>query len=421
MGHIPSHRWWSWIFEEAGLSKPRLDWVHTGWGMMSKDPKHRRCPAYYNFGFVIAPRIFVDRMGETFADELDAVDRVVENWAKSQIANTLAIARHDIPCGALSINDNFPLHVPEDAIRALNPDPDGKDSSEDIRIFHCLGDGEVNRSHFATRERVEEVLNRSEMSPAGRVLQQRLRRVCERIAEGGNELSHLTIPEYLHRNATDVVAEGYQHTGRILIDLATRRCGLENLDSTDVLDVGCGVRFTLTIINQRVAIKSYTGIDVDIEVISFLNEKVAAFDNRFRFGHLDAHNQMYNPSGDDLSRIGRLPVDKSFDVVWAFSLFTHLAPHDSHAMLHILRKYIRQDGKLFFSAFIDDDLDGNGMSGFVDRVAGSPLLEACYGRKYMESLIENAGWRVVSFYDKDPSRSIMHSFLCSPGQRNGSE
>ncbi len=179
----PSQVWWNRIFEKAGLPSPRLEWEHTGWGLMSQDPKHRRSPAYYNYGFLVAPRMFIERMGETYQAEIDIVDRVIENnWAKSQIANTLAFSRHGIPCGTLSINYNFPLHVPGDQMRILNPDEHGEDSNECIKIFHYLGQGEVNREHFATREGVEEVLNRPEMSAAGRVFQRKLQIVDRRIA-----------------------------------------------------------------------------------------------------------------------------------------------------------------------------------------------------------------------------------------------
>ena len=42
-------------------------------------------------------------------------------------------------------------------------------------------------------------------------------------------LSCLDVPEALHRNAADVAAAGYEHTGQALIDLATRSLGLEDL------------------------------------------------------------------------------------------------------------------------------------------------------------------------------------------------
>ena len=69
--------------------------------------------------------------------------------------NTLSFARHQIPCNTLSINYNFPLHVPGDKIRALNPDLDGANSAEDVKIFHYLGEGEFNKEHFATLKTLE--------------------------------------------------------------------------------------------------------------------------------------------------------------------------------------------------------------------------------------------------------------------------
>jgi hypothetical protein len=172
---------WNAVFAEAGLHRPALEWTHTGWGLMSTDTNHRECPAYYNYGFVVSPRSFAECTATSFESDLDAVDRVGENWAKSQIAVTLSIARHGYACGALDLNYNFPLHVPCDAIRAINPEPNGQESYEDVRIFHYLGDGEVNRNHFETREGVKEVLGRSQMSPAGRVFQRKLKIVDQRI------------------------------------------------------------------------------------------------------------------------------------------------------------------------------------------------------------------------------------------------
>jgi hypothetical protein len=75
-------------------------------------------------------------------------------------------------------------------------------------------------------------------------------------------LTSLEVPQVLHRNAPDVAALGYEHTGQTLINLATRSVGLQDLSDTDVLDVGCGVRFTQAIVNRRIPIKSYTGIEV---------------------------------------------------------------------------------------------------------------------------------------------------------------
>ncbi len=43
------------------------------------------------------------------------------------------------------------------------------------------------------------------------------------------------------------------------MNLVVERLGLRDLSESDVLDVGCGVRFTQAIINRDISINSYTG------------------------------------------------------------------------------------------------------------------------------------------------------------------
>lgn len=99
----------------------------------------------------------------------------------------------------------------------------------------------------------------------------------------------LTVPDDLHRrNAPCIREQGIETTGSALIKYATMRLGLEHLRHTDVLDVGCGVRFTQTIINRGLPIKSYTGVDADRRVIEFLQGAVD--DDRFSFALWNVHN-----------------------------------------------------------------------------------------------------------------------------------
>jgi hypothetical protein len=46
--------------------------------------------------------------------------------------------------------------------------------------------------------------------------------------------------------------------------------GLADLSNHDVLDVGCGTRFTQAFLEQGLPIKSYVGVDVYREMIEFL-------------------------------------------------------------------------------------------------------------------------------------------------------
>jgi 2-polyprenyl-3-methyl-5-hydroxy-6-metoxy-1,4-benzoquinol methylase len=221
-------------------------------------------------------------------------------------------------------------------------------------------------------------------------------------------LTRLEVPAHLHRNASRVVAAGYEHSGETLINLATRLAGIADLSDIDVLDMGCGVRHTMTIINRGIPIKSYTGVEVNRPIVDFLKEHVEAHDPRFRFFHWDVRNDLYNPEGPSLQSHGALPASDRFDLIWLFSVFTHLDPHDSEVMLRLLRRHIRGNGKLFFSAFIDEELDG-----FEDRDR-VPLVNAYYGRRFMDALIAKCGWKIEYFGVRDPKYFIQHHYLCSP-------
>jgi hypothetical protein len=119
------------------------------------------------------------------------------------------------------------------------------------------------------------------------------------------------------------------------------------------------------------------------------------------------HNALYNPEAPRMDSYQRLPVDDDYDLIVGFSLFTHLAPDDTACMLRLARKAIRDDGFLFFSAFCDDSVYR-----FEDRVPGKPLVNAYYNRGYLQDLIKDANWALVSY--EPPGSYIMDSFLCRP-------
>ena len=189
LAQTPSDVWWKRCFDAAGLETPSLDWQYSGWGLdwsdyknakiVSHDPDHRFGPPYFNYGIVIGPRSYFERMGETFVEELEAVRRVHDSCYRAQIANCLAFERHKIPCGKLPINYNFPLNLPGDAIRAINLDPDGENDFEDVRIFHYIG----ARKLFETPESVQALLNQTDLTGSWAAFQKKLRIVGQRTRE----------------------------------------------------------------------------------------------------------------------------------------------------------------------------------------------------------------------------------------------
>ncbi len=234
-------------------------------------------------------------------------------------------------------------------------------------------------------------------------------------------LIRLEVPEEFNRNTANITALGAEHTGQKLIEYAMERTGRVSLANVDVLDIGCGVRFTQTLINRAIPIRSYTGIEVDLPIVNFLKESVESRDRRFSFVHWDIRNELYNPSGEiSLPKLERLPIDGEYDLIWLFSVFTHLNLQDAEAMLRILRSHVRPSGSLFFSAFIDPRL-----TGFEDRVPETPLLKAYFGLRAMNEMLEQTGWAVDSFckmdyrlpiQERENQLPIVDNFTCKPRQ-----
>lgn len=216
----------------------------------------------------------------------------------------------------------------------------------------------------------------------------------------------LIVPEELNRNADIVRAAGPENTACEIISLVQERLSLHTLARCDVLDVGCGVRFTQAIVNRQIPIGSYTGVDTHKPLIDFLQSEVT--DPRFAFAWWNVHNDQYNSLGEPMQSYGNLPVDGKYDIIWLFSVFTHLFPHDSRKLLQILRQYAHEDTALVFTAFVVDDIED-----FENRSA-MPEIYACYGEDYLRSMIASEGWRVERLDPPNVERYVQNLVVCRP-------
>lgn len=225
-------------------------------------------------------------------------------------------------------------------------------------------------------------------------------------------MSFVVPPHYL-RNAQEVIDLGPPaDVGLQLIDYMCRRFGRLSLAGLDVLDFGCGTRFADSIMNRHVPLRSYTGVDVNASMVSYLAAN--ATDPRLSFHALDARNPEYNPAGRPMTEATVLPVgDRTFDVICMFSVITHQQPQDARAIFAVLRRYVRRGGRLFFSAFIDDEMEQDYREGDPQ----CPALYSYYSGAHMRRLLADTGWRVESVAGPAPDDlPIMDSFNCVPMQ-----
>jgi SAM-dependent methyltransferase len=217
------------------------------------------------------------------------------------------------------------------------------------------------------------------------------------------------VPQEFIRNAKNVQDLGPAvDTGLSLIRYMCERIGIDDLAGLDILDFGCGTRFADTIMNRDVALNSYVGIDVCKPMIDFLSAHVS--DPRLSFFHTNARNPIYNSDGEPLSPSTLLPVgNRTFDVLCMFSVITHQLAEDARSIFSILRRHVRMSGWLFFSVSLEE-----GDFGYRERTPECPAELSIYTPTLMKSLVQSAGWRIVSIKPaNDQDLPILDSILCT--------
>jgi len=215
------------------------------------------------------------------------------------------------------------------------------------------------------------------------------------------------VPQRFNRNSQKVSSlMPAQDSGAWLLERMRQRIGLKTLAASRLLDFGCGVRFTQAILNHRIPIRSYTGIDCFAEMIDFLRSTVR--DPRFSYVLLDAHHPLYNPKGRPLSNETELPLPlHAFDVISLFSVITHQNPDDAAFIFSLLRRHTATQGRLLFTCFLD-----TGIAEFEDRSPDKNGGMCFYNPDFLTRLVEGCGWRIVQ---RAPGEGplIGDSFVCA--------
>ncbi len=118
------------------------------------------------------------------------------------------------------------------------------------------------------------------------------------------------------------------HQASLFLDDVFAAYGRSPLDAK-VLDYGCGWGRMIRLLYNRVKLSNIHGVDPWGP--SF--DRMAAANVHATLGEVD-----YIPE--------KLPFDKKFDVIYAFSVFTHISARSQNAVLKVLRRHIADDGLL---------------------------------------------------------------------------
>jgi SAM-dependent methyltransferase len=223
------------------------------------------------------------------------------------------------------------------------------------------------------------------------------------VADGAPPFAFVDPPFNL--NHPEVAQYPADVTGYYLLDCLRRRLGWASLEGKRLLDLGCGVRFARTIHNLNLPVALYTGVDVNAEVIAWLQEHVHG--PRFRFAHLNARNALYNPAGQALGAeaLAELGLGDC-EAACMFSVITHQSPDEARLTFAQLRRVIPIGGPLYFTALVDEAA-GDYREG--DPAAPGDL--STYHPSVVVELAESQGWRVSAIYPKGGLQQTV--FVCS--------
>lgn len=143
--------------------------------------------------------------------------------------------------------------------------------------------------------------------------------------------------------------EDFVALGDEFVEALTTHAGLRQ--DARVLDIGCGYGRLPHALKRSGFAGTYLGIDVLEKHVRWCHKRLG--EPRFRFLHADIKNERYNPNGS-LS-VGDLDLgDERFDVIAAFSVFTHMWPEDVDAYLRLASRALAPDGRLAATFFVLD-------------------------------------------------------------------
>jgi SAM-dependent methyltransferase len=164
-----------------------------------------------------------------------------------------------------------------------------------------------------------------------------------------------------------------------------------------LLDFGCGAgRLAIGLLEAGVATRQYLGVDVRSDVVAWARRHLAGRAAGMSFIRVDARNRRYNPDGQPLEST-RLPVSGgSFDVAYAYSVFSHLERDDAAVAFEKLRQALVPGGALVVTAFVEDGVPDvvENPSGYGPLAWTGALHCVRFSRRMFETLASDAGFTV---------------------------
>ncbi len=176
-------------------------------------------------------------------------------------------------------------------------------------------------------------------------------------------------------------------------------CGL--ISESRILEIGCGSgRLPVGLISTDQSIERYVGIDVDVEAVRWCERWIASEHSTFQFVHIDVHNERYNPKGairlDDRFRFE--VADQNCDIIYLYSVFTHMEIDDVKVYLREFKRILAPDGRIFLTAYLEDEVPDVAVNPpeYRQEFQG-PLHRIRFNRDFFEDQLRERELRMYRF------------------------
>lgn len=172
-----------------------------------------------------------------------------------------------------------------------------------------------------------------------------------------------------------------------------------------ILDFGCGQgRFANGLKSLEIPFKSYFGVDTILISIKWCKKWLTKYGKQYNFIHLPAHNARYNL---EATQLRPLPFEEtSFDLIFLNSVFSHMLTDDIVFYLSEFYRTLKPDGKLYVTAFIEDNVESEveNPEGYLGESKGK-LHRVRFNKDYFFSLYEQAGFTIEVYSHRHISRT----------------
>ena len=166
-----------------------------------------------------------------------------------------------------------------------------------------------------------------------------------------------------------------------------------------VLDIGCGQGRLATGLHRILGDDiRYLGLDIMEPSVEWCRLNITSQHPSYKFRLLDVFNARYNPDGrvmiDENFRFD-VP-DKSVDIVFLFSVFSHMTDTDAALYLRDAHRMLDDGGYMFFTTYFEDDVPDwvENPEGYIckwDRA----LHGVRYNRGYLIKMVKDAGFEIT--------------------------